>query len=93
MELPARSKLYGYSGLSAIGAQFAPGFASSPGDSETVAMVKIIAQVAPIVLPLLMDGAEKVMRALAEAFSAFQSTKSAAVKVVEDAKARAEVAP
>jgi len=90
MDLPARTKLYGFSGLSAVGAQFAPGFASSPGDSETVAMVKIIAQVAPIVLPLLMDGAEKVTRALAEAFSAFQSTKSEAVKIVEAAKARVD---
>lgn len=76
------SKRYGMGALGAVGMQFAPGMQPAAGDDPTLAMVKIVAQVAPILLPIIMDGAEKVVRALVEAFGAYKATVNQAQAVV-----------
>ena len=78
------SKRYGMGAIGAIGMQFAPGMQPAAGDDPTLAMVKIVAQVAPILLPILMDGGEKIVKALVEAFTAYKSTVNAAQQVVNN---------
>lgn len=76
------AKRYGMGAIGALGMQFAPGMQPNAGDDPTLAMVKIVAQVAPILLPIVMDGAEKVVRALVEAFAAYKGTVNQAQSVI-----------
>lgn len=87
MELPEGTKRYG-TGLAGFGATmaFAP---LAPGDSATIMIVKLL----PILLPILMDGGQKIAQSLADMLIAYHHVRSQvgqALEVAQSAAAKVE---
>ncbi len=88
MELPEGTKRYG-TGLAGFGATmaFAP---LSPGDSATVMIVKLL----PILLPILMDGGQKIAQSITDMILVYHKVQSQVGQALEQAQsAAAKVEP